>query len=613
MSAELTSRSRISKTSNRKPKNTKKHQDLPSTLENLCIICAEERPFLAISPCNNATCFVCCFRQRALFGKNVCLVCRTEHPDVIFTEATGSQEPRYDDLFDSSRHIYSETYGAHFTSMSAYNATLDLLDTKCPVCSESFDSFSSLSEHTKTNHLKQYCNICASHKKAFVCELKLYNSKQLNKHMSEGDYEGFSGHPKCKFCRNQRFYSDDELYVHIRDRHERCYICDQDSYNIADYYKNYDHLYEHFKEAHYVCSIPSCVEKRFVVFREDLDLTAHMLKEHGGLTGLNGRVVIGATNYQSQLSTFPRNHSRPNKRDQEDSMEVKRTRLEQRARHYLKNNEESLAEFKKLNQSFKAKTIDAGQLLDNYNDLFTEEGRLDIALLIYELALIYPQHSDQRKQLEDLYNTMVPQESNSPSLNQSFPVLGNGSSSSISLLSWGPGMGPKKSREDLFPKLSKPSRSTSPVIKNGPIKYVKMTKQQPQAKPQVSINNFKGNANYKPNYLDNVSSPNNPLLSLPVLGSSLGGSSSSSTQPSRSQSPVIKSQQNSKLSEKQFPALQKKPTKNIPRVNPIPTNSGTWGSGLSRQAPKPDDTNDFGIPIIDKRAEKLKRKQERQK
>ena len=27
------------------------------------------------------------------------------------------------------------------------------------------------------------------------------------------------------------------------------------------------------------------VLKRFVVFRDDLDLTAHMLKEHGGITG----------------------------------------------------------------------------------------------------------------------------------------------------------------------------------------------------------------------------------------------------------------------------------------------------------------------------------------
>lgn len=582
-----------------------------TTSENLCIICAEERPYLAISPCNNITCYVCCFRQRALFGKNVCLVCRTEHPDVIFCELLLSLEPRYDELQEASKDVFSDRYGVHFTSMEVHDATMALLEETCPVCSSKFNSFDALSDHTRTVHFKQYCNICASHKKAFVSELTLYNAKLLNKHMTEGDYEGFHGHPKCKFCRNQRFYSDDELHVHIRDRHERCYICDQDGYKIQNYYRNYDHLYEHFKDVHYVCSVPSCVEKRFVVFREDLDLTAHMLKEHGGLTGMNGRVVVGASNYQSQLSTFPRNGSSRNdsgNNDHEDSMEVKRSRLEERARHYLLANEAKLDEFKQLNKLFKSRKIDASQLLNHYNELFDRDGNSDIALLVYELAGLYPQHSDQRKQLEEIYGELVPANTSSPSLKGSFPKLGNGSSSSISLLSWGPNMGSsKKNLEDLFPKLSKPSRLSSPVVKNQPIKYVTV-KQKPQAKPQPTVNSFKGNSNYKPSYLDNLT-PTNSTSALPVLGTSLLNSPSSSAQASRSQSPVTigAGSSGSKLSDKQFPALQKKTTKKeIPRVNPISSGSGLWGSGLALPAPKAAENDDFGIPIIDKKA--LKRK-----
>ena len=43
-----------------------------------------------------------------------------------------------------------------------------------------------------------------------------------------------------------------------------------------------------------------------MVFRDDLDLTAHMLKEHGGITGSNNRVIIGSNSHHhfSQLSTF---------------------------------------------------------------------------------------------------------------------------------------------------------------------------------------------------------------------------------------------------------------------------------------------------------------------
>jgi len=31
-------------------------------------------------------------------------------------------------------------------------------------------------------------------------------------------------HPICAFCR-ECFFGDDELYVHMRERHEECFVC----------------------------------------------------------------------------------------------------------------------------------------------------------------------------------------------------------------------------------------------------------------------------------------------------------------------------------------------------------------------------------------------------
>ena len=87
-----------------------------------------------------------------------------------------------------------------------------------------------------------------------------------------------------------------------------------------------------------------------MVFRDDLDLTAHMLKEHGGITGSNNRVIIGSNSHHhfSQLSTFNEGNSRRSNNDRwmgedddilQQSPEIKRKRFEERAKHYLNYNQ----------------------------------------------------------------------------------------------------------------------------------------------------------------------------------------------------------------------------------------------------------------------------------
>ena len=130
-------------------------------------------------------------------------------------------------------------------------------------------------------------DLCTRHKKVFTHEHELFTKEQIRKHERFGDdhpgavdQSGFRGHPECGFCR-QRFYSDDELYVHCRNKHERCHICESQAQGRQQpYYLNYDALEEHFRKDHYLCADKECLEKKFVVFSSAMDLKAHQIEVH---------------------------------------------------------------------------------------------------------------------------------------------------------------------------------------------------------------------------------------------------------------------------------------------------------------------------------------------
>lgn len=587
----------------------------PESDEIHCIICAEKIVYSAISPCNNVTCHVCSFRQRALYKKKTCLVCRTDHDDVIFSEKI-LEEAKFSDFVAESRKIESVEHDIHFTSQYVKDDTLKLILNECSVCQETFRKFHFLNEHTKTEHSLQYCDICVGHGNAFLCELSLFTPKQLQRHMNEGDKDGFTGHPKCKFCRGKRFYSEDELNIHIRDRHERCYICNQDNYQVSDYYRNYDDLYDHFRSAHYVCSIPLCVEKRFVVFREDLDLTAHMLKEHGGIVGQSGRLVIGATSahFQSQLSTF---NPRPqqNSLRENNTFNTKKRRLEERVKHYLLNDAAKMAQFEKINSDFKARRIAAPDLVKQYRNLFTNNDVQEVALVLYEFIELQPPQSDQRASLQMALDQMDSSQSTATS-GRSFPLLSKSLDGQVlKTLSWGSSIGgSKKSLEEQFPALVKPAKAKHTPINNGQIKYT-VIKKKPAVETKPKVSTYKENTLYRPSYLETPRAGTS-VNSLPRLGlsssslhvgTSSNASASLSRESSRLQSPLLR-EPASKLPASKFPALEAKKKVVIPPVKPIQKTAG-WGPGLVVREPEPKD--EWGIPIIDKKAEKLRRKAER--
>lgn len=587
--------------------------DIPESQQ--CLICAEHIIYAALTPCNHTTCHKCTFRQRALYEKNNCLICRSENDKIIITEQL---DKGYDDIKVTDIVAFDEKYHVGFTQEYVEQDTLRLLENECQICHEIFPNFKELGDHAKEAHGKYYCLICSRHKKAFKVELPLFTYKQLQKHQSQGDTTGFKGHPECKHCQGKRFYSEDELHVHIRDRHERCHICDQTTPKTADYYRNYDALYQHFTRAHYVCTVPSCVEKRFVVFRDDLDLTAHMLKEHGGLN--NGqRVVIGSNSYHqhsghfSQLSTFNNSRWLSSNEDQDEdqqSPEIKKRRFEERAKHYLNYNNDKYKEFTRVNDLFSKKKINASKLLTIYQkDLFIHQSLEELNFLFKEFLEFFPKTSDLYK---DLLSIIVEENETNPT--EQFPVLGGSNAANAFTSNGWLGEAGGSSRNsgastpvDRFPPLKKPEKVNYVNPNEQPIRYSTIIKKN---KPRtVSVNrspNIMSPAPYLPNYLDRV---NNTKSDTSLTSGSKAASQSFKP-------PTLHTGRATTLDDNKFPALEKKPVKKvIPRVYEVkvtdPSSWGKNGTTTNDSAAVVSSDDNSGIEIVDKKKQKMKKKQDR--
>ncbi|KAL9060325.1 MAG: hypothetical protein Q9162_000729 [Coniocarpon cinnabarinum] len=259
----------------------------------VCFICASPVTHQSVAPCNHRTCHICSLRLRVLYKTNACAHCRTESPYVIFTD---EPEKRYEDFTTDDFQKSDDTLGIKYEKNDIYEDTVLLLRYNCPepTCDVACFGWPDLHRHVKTQHQKVMCDLCTRNKKVFTHEHELFTGNSLRKHERYGDdnpgavdQSGFKGHPECGFCR-QRFYGDDELYAHCRDRHERCHICDRQSQpgsRHQQYYLDYNALEIHFSKDHYLCPDKECLEKKFVVFESEMDLKGHQLEAHpNGLT-----------------------------------------------------------------------------------------------------------------------------------------------------------------------------------------------------------------------------------------------------------------------------------------------------------------------------------------
>ncbi|EIM89639.1 uncharacterized protein STEHIDRAFT_51279 [Stereum hirsutum FP-91666 SS1] len=255
----------------------------------ICWICAEPVKYFSVSECNHRTCHVCALRLRALYKKLDCTFCKEPQPTVIFTVSAdapfSSYSPNDIPYKDSKLSISFET-------QEMMEETLILLRFNCPdlTCDYIATGWNDLKLHGRGVHGRLMCDICLRQKKVFSHEHVLYPPNLLPIHLPSVPHRGLKQapptqqieggiHPLCEFCR-ECFFGDDELYSHMRERHEECFICKRNE--VRDqYFKNYEALEKHFNNAHHPCLNSSCQARKFVVFNSLLDLQAHMVEEHG--------------------------------------------------------------------------------------------------------------------------------------------------------------------------------------------------------------------------------------------------------------------------------------------------------------------------------------------
>ncbi|KAJ6066704.1 uncharacterized protein N7446_003741 [Penicillium canescens] len=252
----------------------------------ICFICASPVEHTSVSPCNHRTCHICALRLRALYKNKACAHCRTESNFVVFTDDPAR---RFEEFQKKDFARTDENLGIQYENDEIFEDTVLLLRYNCPDedCDVACLGWPDLHRHVKNKHGKAMCDLCTRNKKVFTHEHELFTPAELRKHEKSGDdkpgaidQSGFKGHPECGFCR-QRFYGDDELYTHCRDKHERCHICDRrSSHRQQQYYVDYNALEHHFQKDHFICLDQECLEKKFVVFESQMDLKGHQLEAH---------------------------------------------------------------------------------------------------------------------------------------------------------------------------------------------------------------------------------------------------------------------------------------------------------------------------------------------
>ncbi|KAK9814997.1 hypothetical protein WJX73_004339 [Symbiochloris irregularis] len=271
-------------------------------MEDCCVVCAEPLEWLAYASCGHReACSKCVARLRFVMQDKRCVICQQQSPGVVVTRNLGS----FTQILPASefQNLQVRVESGDLQYLPAAEAFFDdrnHLSTIRELCSYThpdlatpgqptpkFKSFQELERVMKGSKAKSFCRICVAGRKVFISEQITYSDADLHKHLRTGDLtgplaeSGFKGHPQCRFC-HKRFYGDNEIYNHMQQEHEQCFLCRRERPDKFIYFRDYAELEDHFRQAHFACGHQICLERKFVVFASEQELRNHQGKEHGG-------------------------------------------------------------------------------------------------------------------------------------------------------------------------------------------------------------------------------------------------------------------------------------------------------------------------------------------
>ena len=240
-----------------------------------CLICAEESLHFAVGACDHPVCGECALKLRVLYDDKRCPVCKAGVGRSAIV--AGATTPFA--AIDFGALAHDRQWGV-FLDGSAQAEYAQLKQIACPECDGTFDTLPALRSHCSSAHQLSYCKICLEHRKVFLRDQRLMKRDELREHMAQE-------HPACQFCKRS-FYDNDALFAHMTDRHHTCPVCERNGVQFL-YFKDYANLEDHFRSEHFLCPHPRCLEQKFVVFGDQLELNAHNLEVHGEELGRGDR------------------------------------------------------------------------------------------------------------------------------------------------------------------------------------------------------------------------------------------------------------------------------------------------------------------------------------
>lgn len=271
---------------------------------DVCLICFSDlgTNMRAKLPCgHDDMCGICHLRLRHLHEDKKCPICKQTN-DTIIVDKDDSKDfeayPRWGDEIGAG-FVYKNDVGMFFEEEYYNKSIVPLYEFSCNKCDFKVDDSifvnqhlnkdeneqggkkkkkprRLLLDHLRNKHRLSMCQLCIDHKRDFISQLPRFTPSQLQNHLKKGDGpgSGFNGHPVCEFCRPKRFYDVNFLYQHLHKEHYKCHICEKQGKD-NQWFKHYGSLARHFEKQHFLCNHPQCLEARFVVFENELDLKAH--------------------------------------------------------------------------------------------------------------------------------------------------------------------------------------------------------------------------------------------------------------------------------------------------------------------------------------------------
>ncbi|XBW35322.1 hypothetical protein QEN19_000888 [Hanseniaspora menglaensis] len=345
---------------------------MAENVEATCVICEKDMDICCTTNCGHTTCEDCVLKYFVLEQKSTCILCREVDPKFGFYKYVPGVTIDYN-ACNVQQKIGTKKF--NFQNHKVYNKVLSRMSYKCPKDGRIFTTFDGIKNHVNKDHddYIRVCTLCCKSNKILPCETEYFSSNQdLQRHIIQGKPEiGFEGHPSCKFCPKERFYSSDELNDHMaKSRHVSCYVCKEIPSVLQkdSWFLDSLALDTHLKKSHFACYKSECPLTAFAT-RNQLEM--HDVETHG-ITNANFLYSVSSNSDIIQNRETSQTANEESTFADNSELGMRRLRFKERARHYWGQSPEKMNVFFESNDFYLKNAIKISELTEIYKSLFVK-------------------------------------------------------------------------------------------------------------------------------------------------------------------------------------------------------------------------------------------------